>query len=324
MILKIIASIIGAMIAIVEIWDFRSKKKNAKWQKIKKPIIITLSIGILVFSLWDTVEEDKQSSNKDKIENERINIQNAKQDSLSKIDSIRLARLSNNLKTNLDKLDKTGTSILKMDSILVGVRDSLSKQVFILKSAFQKSKELVRLETIKFEIEKPNFGVFDLVFSPNKPDSTNINFRFTFINKGIRHASQIKIKHLLIGLQTNKKEVEIINKHDLLLLDSKISPQIKIQTFNEISVIGESLEELNEKSEFLIFILKYEFKENYSSKWENGQFVFKTNTIDFQKFSWQPTSGLYDQEFYKDLNDLLLNNDLDEFILDMNDLLFAE
>jgi hypothetical protein len=136
--LKILISIIAIGITIVEIWEFRKKKKNKNWGKLKKPIIIFSSLLLLLLTVWDEINDDQDN----RVEETRRNAQIVK-------DSIRASNIITDLKTALDKIDstaieinKSSKSLSKVDSSISLVNDGLSIQGNRLSEIISESEEV--------------------------------------------------------------------------------------------------------------------------------------------------------------------------------------
>ncbi|NDV14823.1 hypothetical protein GO009_02200 [Muricauda sp. TY007] len=129
--LKIIISFIAVGITVVEVWDFRKKRKNKNWQKLKKPIIIISSLLLLLLTVWDEINDE----NKNKIEEERRDAQIVQ-------DSIRASQIILNLGNALNKIDSSAQNLVKVDSSIGIVRNSINEQVNQLTSIVSESKEI--------------------------------------------------------------------------------------------------------------------------------------------------------------------------------------
>ena len=176
--LKIFATIIGVAIAIVEIWDFKKKRKNIKWQKQKKPIIITLTMMLLGLSIWDSIDDKSEEIEIYRLEEERRNIQ-------IKTDSIRALNIINNLDSAIVKIDNSTENLRAIDSVLGNVRSDIKTQVATLNMVVDKSQELQNYEIggDSFPIIVP-LGVFSEMF-----DETKV--RLQIVNIGNYHQKNV-------------------------------------------------------------------------------------------------------------------------------------
>jgi hypothetical protein len=127
--LKLIVTLLTFALAAIEFDFFKKFEKD----KIKKRWIGALFVSLILFTIWDSTKESIDNSK-----------ESEKRDILIKEDSIRAAKIITNLENSLDSIAITKNEIVKVDSVLNGVKDSLQKQVILLNEATKKSKELLR------------------------------------------------------------------------------------------------------------------------------------------------------------------------------------
>ncbi len=137
---KILATIFGISIAVVEVWNFKRKRKNVRWEKKKRPIIIVLSMFLLVITIWDSVEEKSEEITRFKLEQKRRNKQIIK-------DSLRATQIIVNLGEALQKINSTSKNLSGVDSLLNTVKNDFKVQVTTLNNVVFKSEELYKYQT---------------------------------------------------------------------------------------------------------------------------------------------------------------------------------
>ncbi|RKN83355.1 hypothetical protein [Ulvibacterium marinum] len=186
--IKLVITVITILLLFDEYFKVIEKVKKKNRRKI---LLIALAL-LSILSLVDVVIEVNEGNELIQKANNIIK----KSDTLISQSNV----ITNDLHENIESVKETGESLAGIDSVLKGVRDSVSNQVEILKAAVIKSKELFRLEQQKFELDKPNLiipsGQVLLVDS----NINNNGYDITFIvhNFGNRAAKDIQIQALAL------------------------------------------------------------------------------------------------------------------------------
>ncbi|CAN0598509.1 unnamed protein product, partial [Ectocarpus sp. 12 AP-2014] len=111
----------------------------------------------------------------------------------------RALKIITNLENSLDSIAITKNEIVKVDSILKGVKDSLRTQLILLNEATRKSKELVDLENKVYYDRRPLLTSSSADLKITLSDTTDTHELFyPIFNTGLRPASNIVIRDAII------------------------------------------------------------------------------------------------------------------------------
>ncbi|MBC3758781.1 hypothetical protein H7U19_10230 [Hyunsoonleella sp. SJ7] len=201
MLIKFIIVVISSLLLVNESFGILEKFKK----KNKKIILIIVLALLFVFSIIDVINTVREG---DELL-EKANTIIRQSDTLT----VNTRLIEEDLRKNIESVKETGKSLAKIDSVLKGVRDSVSDQVEILKGAVEKSKELVRLEEVKFRQNEAK-----LIINSKKAylirdtiNSSMLEFKYTFENKGQRDAKNIKPVVKIYYYRSSKDELNSIN-----------------------------------------------------------------------------------------------------------------
>lgn len=132
---KIFIIIIGVSITILEVVSYKRRNKNERFQKLRKPLVIGLSMFLLIISVFHEVTTAEAQKTANKIEETR-------RDKVIKNDSLRVARIINDLGTAIGKIDSSTQNLVKVDSSIGVVKGVVKQQVNKLTSVVNESKEV--------------------------------------------------------------------------------------------------------------------------------------------------------------------------------------
>ena len=195
--IKILGTICGVLIAVAEIWEYSRRRKNRKWLKLKKPVMLGLIAALLCLSLWDNVQEESKSIAQEKA-----------RDTLIIKDSIRINNLFkrtdtilNSVGTAVRGIEDSKSSLLLLDSLLV----TLNKR---LDTALTKTNELDRK---RFELDRPFVQAYSSNTEVSLDQSNNIErISYHFANYGKRDADNNKNATLSIFLDNSLHKLSFI------------------------------------------------------------------------------------------------------------------
>jgi len=236
--------------------------ENIKKKNRRKILLIALSL-LSILSLIDIIIE--VNDGKELVQ--KANNILLKSDTLINQSNV----ITADLKDNIESVKETGKSLIGIDSVLKGVRDSVSNQVEILNDAFNKSKQLVDLEQQIFDSKRPNIFLDNVEFVSAREDSTRFNIKYRIINKGERVATIKSIQTIFLGLSLRNKYLQ----HFTNPTDTKLD-EYKIPFEGSLPII------------FKADIPKLEIIE----KADNGIFVLKVDYID------SDTNKLYSENYF--------------------------
>ncbi|MFD2727727.1 hypothetical protein [Hyunsoonleella rubra] len=197
--------LIITFITLLLLFDETFKVIEKVSSKYKRRVLLAFLIVLSVLSIFDVVNEVNEGD--ELIEKANTIIRQS--DTLT----VNTRLIEEDLRKNIESVKETGKSLAKIDSVLKGVRDSVSDQVEILKGAVEKSKELVRLEEVKFRQNEAK-----LIINSKKAylirdtiNSSMLEFKYTFENKGQRDAKNIKPVVKIYYYRSSKDELNSIN-----------------------------------------------------------------------------------------------------------------
>lgn len=250
--IKLIITAITLSLLFDESFKLRDKLSVQNRKIIVLPVLIILAI----FSVTDVIiqvnEGDAlvEKANKIIIQSDTL---------ISNTNSI-----ISDLEKNIESIEESGRSIIAIDSVLQGVRDSVSSQVVIIKKAVNKSAELVRLEEKKFMQDEANIVVYtnEISLQNNSKDSTFFDVKFDFRNLGKRNATEIKFENRAFIYNTVLKSVQSININDSFF-NSMLAVSSKGSLSNMIPI---AKDKLCNKFNVLIFVIKCEYKDAVTNK----------------------------------------------------------
>lgn len=278
-----------------------------KVRKSNRRKIILIALAILSFlSLVDVVIEVNEGDELVKKANKII----SQSDTLiSNTNSIIM-----DLGVNIKSVEKTGKSIIGIDSVLKGIRDSVSSQVEILKNVISKSVELVKLEELKFEQDEAKIIAenSDILLVENKFDSTLFSIKYYVINKGIRKAVNINFNFLLLLYKKSLDQFSIIIDSGNSYFSEDIVSNTKGGLTIDTHIIKEKL--VND-FDTIILILKCEYQDAIFKKILNykGDFIAKQLKSPDIEFHF-----LADYEFAKKINQVLIKKNHKEYLIDLD------
>lgn len=279
-----------------------------KFKKKHKRLILLISLSLMFFlSIADIINEVNESNDLIQKANTIIN----QSDTVIKNTNSIIIDLDENIKS----LEKTSKSIVKIDNSLKGVEDTLSNQVIILKNAVEKSKELVKLEELKFIQDQAIMISYNknITLTKNIKDSTKSTFKYRINNEGKRTSEIIELNAKLYYYTIATREllnIELNQKNELSSLNNEIPYKSFIEREHELT-----WRKAPNKFDALVFVLNCQYKDVVSNKSipYNGYFIaknLKSDTISF--------SILNDFEFATKLNDRLLKDNLKDYLIDLN------
>jgi hypothetical protein len=216
---------------------------------------------------------------------------------------------------NINSVEKTGKSIIGIDSVLKDVRDSVSNQVEILKNVVNKSQELVRLEKQQFEQDEAKIVVFNsnILLLKNKIDSTLFDIKYGVTNKGYRNATDIKLSDqiFLYNIALDRfVRINAPNNNNFPVDIPGGSSGFYVIKFNYTK------ERLTKEFDKIILIIKCEYKDGISKKplSYKGVFIVKNLKSPDNEFIL-----LDNDEFSKKINQALFRENLKEYLIDLNE-----
>ncbi|TLF44695.1 hypothetical protein [Maribacter aurantiacus] len=256
--LKIIITLISISVALLEIWDF--KKKEAKnWKKIRKSRkfwIILLFLPLILLTIWDTTSDSIQQAELEK-----------KRDSLITVDSLRAAKIIENLNTAVESIGSTKSEILKIDSLIGGINDSINIQIGLLNRAVEKSKELVDLEKQKLVKDSPNLGVLGNSFKLTKDvKGDGYNVSFTFTNYGGRVANNVRYKCLILVSDENMLRRNVFLSPRGNTWKKSMSIPENNQVYNSIEAKFQVEKEQIKSYDDLYFVIRFKYTDDILRK----------------------------------------------------------
>lgn len=186
--IKILGTLCGVLIAFVEILEYRRRRKNRKWLKRKKVILLSLIAALLCFSLWDNVNEESKSIAQEKARDTLIIKDSVRIDNLFK----RTDTILNSVGTAVMGIEDSKSKLKVLDSLAVATNNRLAL-------AIEKSKELLELEYTKLEITAPDVRILNSTIAIVKDSVLGHNIYFEMHNYGGRLAEKISYKCMLIA-----------------------------------------------------------------------------------------------------------------------------
>ncbi|MFS4469136.1 hypothetical protein [Maribacter sp. 2210JD10-5] len=258
---KIFIILIGVSITVIEVWEYKRRKKKKKWEKIKKPIIIGLSMILLILSVFDEVDTSKEQKEAENIETERRNQQIIQ-------DSIRASRIITDLGKALNKIDSSTQNLGKVDNSINIVRDVVDNQVKTLRSVVSKTKEVQNSITggdsyVKFYLVKSwrdkTIHLFCAVVGKYPMSLIDLKFSSSSFKKSIAN-KPIQLKPLLEGHGTYERfEIKMRS------LDSNLGV-LEIATFKE--------EDFKENIQFSLWVSSINGLTLQKTEWKNHKKYF--------------------------------------------------
>ncbi|NJX14233.1 hypothetical protein [Tamlana crocina] len=217
------------------------------------------------------------------------------------------------LSKNIESVQQSNKSIVAIDSVLKGVRDTVSNQVEIIKSTAKKSAELIRLEEKKFMADQADIDVFtnEVRLINNSVDSTFFDIQFDFRNLGMRTATNIEFKG----------KVLLYNKilQDFQIQDFKGWYFSENLTSRTKGTIGKKLkwkkEEIITGNYYMIFIVKSFYQDLISKRKLSYTGHFLATDLKNEETKFNLT---IDYEYAKGLNERLREKGLKEYSIDLN------
>lgn len=300
--LKLAVILLGFALAAVE-FDFFKDLKN---EKIKKTLLGIIFITLLIFTVFDTTNDEVANNKAD-----------LKRDSLITVDSLRFAKIISNFQTNLNSVSETKDEIITLDSLLSDVKDTLQNQVGLLNDAVKKSKELVRLENIKFSLEKPDVICRGANTKITIDSLGNFEkFSFEFINGGKRAAKNIRIHSRTLYYNTLLNKLSFIKSKytetDGFLKLHYIPPVKNTDVLTQVSVYPNiNTSRFQIESNRMIFIFTIKYTDSFSGEYEKTMVIscsgFKNNKFDI--------SQSIDESLTRKIKKLYKENGLSEYLL---------
>lgn len=276
--------------------------------KRKRKIILLLALVILsIVSIIDVVTEVNEGNALVEKANNII----IKSDTLI----TNTNTIISDLEKNIESVEESNKSIVAIDSVLKGVRDTVSKQVEIIKTTAIKSAELVRLEEKKFKADEARLDIFtnEIRLVNNVLDSSFVDISFDYRNIGERFAGNIKFSTILLLYNRVLKDFHIDS-----IGNAYFSGDLGKKSFGTLNrkLVWEK-ETIITGNYYLLFIIKCQYKDLISNKklTYKNHFIAKELKILETKFG-----VIVDYEFAINLNKRLIEKGLDDFLIDLKSL----
>ncbi|WP_248722611.1 hypothetical protein [Seonamhaeicola sp. ML3] len=192
-------------------------------KKSRRRVVLSVLAVLSVFSLVDVIIEVNEG---DALVEKANQIIIQSDTLLSNTNSI-----IDDLEKNIKSVEESGESIVSIDSLLKQVKDTVSSQVELLKSAVNKSVELVELEEMRFKQDEAMIDILssDVRLEKNEIDSSFFNIKYSFRNFEKRYAVNLKFEDKI--LLYNK----IVNTFQVIHFQETFFPDLSSKTYGNTS-----------------------------------------------------------------------------------------
>lgn len=301
--IKLIITIVTLFLLFDEYFKVIEKVRKKNRRKLVLSVLAVLSI----FSLVDVIIEVNEGNDLVEKANKII----IKSDTLISNSNT----IITDLKVNIKSVEESNNSIIAIDSVLKSVRDTVSSQVEIIKETASKSAELVRLEEKKFKADEAKIDIFtnEIRLVSNVLDPSFVDLSYDYRNIGKRYACNIKFSTVFLLYNKVLKDFYIDNIQNTFVTGDLSKNSIggfkrKLKWKKEIIKTG--------NYSLLLFV-----KCQYQDVITKNKITYKGHFMAMDLKELTTNFGvIVDYKFAKDINKVLINNDLEEFLIDVNSL----